>query len=146
MAPPINTIVPSTKTTAVVNYGRDLATLTKMYTKESKYSREDDNFNRKLMIFNDFCNRIGIPQEAKIKGFPTILYGITLDFYYKNKATYITFNNICNAIHNHFKGLEYKHRILIKWNAITLKTVIIKNESKSTGDCLQLLLNNLHYL
>ena len=75
-----------------------------------------------------------------------MLYGITLNFYYENKATYITFNDIYNAIHNHFKGLKYKRGILIKWNAITLKTVIMKNESKSTGDCLQLLLNDFCHL
>ena len=65
-----------------------------------------------------------------------MLYSITFNFYYKNKATYTTFNSICNAIYNHFEGPEYKRRVLIKWNAITLKTVIIKNEGKSTGDCL----------
>jgi len=117
-----------------------------MYTEESKYSEKDNNFNRKLTIFNDLCDRVGIPQEAKIKGFPTMLYGIALDFYYKNKAIYTTFNSICNAIRNYFKGLEYKRRVLIKWNAITLKTVIIKSEGKSTEDCLQLLLNDLCYL
>jgi len=75
-----------------------------------------------------------------------MLRNITLNFYYKNKATYTTFNSICNAVRNYFKGPEYKRGILIKWNAITLKTVIIKNKSKSIGDCLQLLLNNLRYL
>ena len=75
-----------------------------------------------------------------------MLYSITLNFYYKNKAIYTTLNSICNAVRNHFEGLKYKCRVLIKWNAITLKTVIIKNKSKSTGDCLQLLLNNLHHL
>ena len=65
-----------------------------------------------------------------------MLRGITLNFYYKNKATYTIFNSICNAIYNHFEGLEYKYKILIKWNTITLKTVIMKNKSKSTGDCL----------
>ena len=83
---------------------------------------------------------------AKIKAFPTILYGITLNFYYRNKATYITFNSIYNAIRNHFKGLEYKRRVLIKWNAITFKIVIVKSKGKSTKDCLQLLLNNLRHL
>jgi len=107
-----------------------------MYTEESKYSGEDDNFDYKLTIFNDLCDRVGIPQEAKIKGFPTMLYGITLNFYYENKATYTTFNDICNAVRNYFKGPEYKRGILIKWNAITLKTVIMKNKSKSIGDCL----------
>ena len=65
-----------------------------------------------------------------------MLYGITLDFYYKNKITYITFDGICNAIHNHFKGLEYKRKVLIKWNTMTLKTVMIKSEGKSIEDCL----------
>ena len=113
-APPINAIAPSIKAIAAVNYGRDLVTLVKIYTEESKYSGEDDNFDRKLTIFNDLCNRVGIPQEAKIKGFLTMLRGITFNFYYKNKATYTTFNSIYNAIYNHFKGLEYKRGVLIK--------------------------------
>ena len=65
-----------------------------------------------------------------------MLYSITFNFYYKNKATYTTFNNICNAIYNHFKGLKYKRKVLIKWNAITLKIVIIKSKGKSIKDCL----------
>jgi hypothetical protein len=113
---------------------------------ESKYSGKDNNFNYKLTIFNDLYNRVDIPQVAKIKGFPIMLHSITLNFYYKNKVTYITFNSICNAIYNYFKGLEYKHRVLTKWNAITLKIVIIKSKGKSTKDCLQLLLNNLCHL
>ena len=113
-APFTNVTAPPTNVTATVNYGRDLATLAKMYTEESKYSREDNNFDCKLMIFNDLCNRVGIPQEVKIKGFLIMLYGITFNFYYKNKVTYTTFNSICNAICNYFKGLEYKRKILIK--------------------------------
>ena len=66
------------------------------------------------MIFNNFYNRVNILQKVKIKGFLIILYSITLNFYYKNKATYITFNSIYNTIYNYFKGLEYKHRVLIK--------------------------------
>ena len=85
-----------------------------MYTEESKYSEENNNFNCKLTIFNNLCDRISILQEAKIKGFLIILRSITLDFYYKNKAIYTTFNSICNTIHNHFKGLEYKYGVLIK--------------------------------
>ena len=75
-----------------------------------------------------------------------MLCSITFNFYYKNKATYTTFNNIYNAIYNYFKGLKYKHRVLTKWNAIMLKTVIIKSKGKSIEDCLQLLLNNLRHL
>ena len=136
MVPFTNVTAPPTNVTATVNYGRDLATLAKMYTEESKYSGKDNNFNYKLTIFNDLCNRVGIPQKVKIKGFLIMLRGIALNFYYKNKATYTTFNSIYNAICSHFEGLEYKYGVLIKWNAITLKTVIMKNESKSIGDCL----------
>jgi len=66
------------------------------------------------MIFNDLYNRVNIPQVAKIKAFLIILYSITLNFYYRNKATYITFDGIYNAIRNHFKGPEYKRGVLIK--------------------------------
>ena len=88
--------------------------MVKIYTEESEYSREDNNFNCKLIIFNDLCNKIGILQKVKIKGFLIMLYGITLNFYYKKKVTYTTFNNICNAIYNYFKELKYKYGILIK--------------------------------
>ena len=76
---------------------------------ESKYNKKDNNFNYKLIIFNNFYNRVNILQVVKIKGFLIILYSITLNFYYKNKATYTTFNSICNTIYNHFKGPEYKY-------------------------------------
>ena len=65
-----------------------------------------------------------------------MLYSIALNFYYKNKVIYTTFNSICNTVRNYFKGLEYKRGILTKWNAITLKTVIIKSKGKSIEDCL----------
>jgi hypothetical protein len=114
-APSINALYTQpTETKATINYSRDLATLAKIYTEESKYSGEDNNFNCKLTIFNNFYNRVNIPQVAKIKGFPIMLHSIAFDFYYKNKATYVTFNGICNAIHNYFKGLEYKRGVLIK--------------------------------
>ena len=65
-----------------------------------------------------------------------MLHSIALNFYYKNKVTHITFNSIYNAIYNHFKGLEYKRGVLIRWNAITFKIIIIKSKGKSTKDCL----------
>ena len=53
IAPPINTLntqLIETKVTTI-NYGRDLVTLAKMYTEESKYSKKDNNF--KVQIFKD---------------------------------------------------------------------------------------------
>ena len=135
-APSTNITAPFTKVTAAINYSQDLITLAKIYIKKSKYSKKNNNFNYKLIIFNNLYNKVSIPQEAKTKGFLIILSSITFNFYYKNKAIYTIFNSICNAIRNYFKGLKYKHEILIKWNAITLKIVIMKNKSKFTGDCL----------
>ena len=59
-APSINVTAPPIKVIAAVNYSRDLVTLVKIYIEESKYSGEDNNFNRKLTIFNDLYNRVSI--------------------------------------------------------------------------------------
>ena len=55
----LNTQLIKTKVTTI-NYSRDLATLARMYTEESKYSKENDDFNCKFIIFNDFYNRVNI--------------------------------------------------------------------------------------
>jgi hypothetical protein len=61
-APSINTLkIQLTEAKATTNYGRDLATLAKIYTEESKYSGENNNFNHKLIIFNNLYNRVDIP-------------------------------------------------------------------------------------
>ena len=44
-----------------ITYSRDLVSLVKIYIKESKYSKEDDNFNYKFLIFNNLYNRVDIP-------------------------------------------------------------------------------------
>jgi hypothetical protein len=68
IAPPINVIAPPINALNIqlieakvnTNYSRDLVTLVKIYIEESKYSREDNNFNRKLIIFNNLYNRVSI--------------------------------------------------------------------------------------
>ena len=58
---PINALnTQPTEAKATTNYSRDLATLVKMYIEESKYSKEDNNFNYKLIIFNNLYNKIDI--------------------------------------------------------------------------------------
>ena len=59
-APPTNVLnIQPIEAKATINYSRDLAT--KIYMEESKYSGENDNFNRKLTIFNNLCDRVNIP-------------------------------------------------------------------------------------
>jgi hypothetical protein len=55
----LNTQLIETKVTTI-NYSRDLATLTKIYTEESKYNKKDNNFNYKFIIFNNLYNRVNI--------------------------------------------------------------------------------------
>ena len=65
---PISATAPSTNTLntqlievkVTTNYSRDLITLAKIYTEESKYSKKDNNFNYKLMIFNNLYNKVNI--------------------------------------------------------------------------------------
>jgi hypothetical protein len=54
-------------------HGRELATLAKLYTDEAKYSGENDSFSFKLTIFHDISRRAGVPPEARLKAFPTML-------------------------------------------------------------------------
>ena len=68
-----------------------------------------------------------------------MLRGLVLNYYYtnlKSNPISVSFNKLCEAIYNYFKGLEYKRDILTQWNATTLRTVMYKNTKKSTIECL----------
>ena len=55
-----------------------------MYTKDNKYSRENNNFNFKLVIFYNLYNKANISQEVRIRAYPTMLCSLALDHYYTN--------------------------------------------------------------
>jgi hypothetical protein len=83
--------------------------LAKLYTDESKYSSENNNFDFKLTIFTDLCWKADIPKYF------TILHGLVLNYYYTNLKSNpfsVSFNKLYKAIYNYFKGLEYRHDIL----------------------------------
>ena len=89
--------------------------LIKIYTEDNKYSKENNNFDFKLIIFHDFYNRTDMPQKAKVKAYPIILRGLTLNYHYtnlKNITLTLLFNQIYNTTRNYFKGIEYKYGIL----------------------------------
>ena len=86
-----------------------------MYIKDNKYRKENNNFNFKFIIFYNFYNKADIPQKAKVKAYPIMLYSLVFDHYYinlKNITLTLLFNYICNIIHNYFKGPEYRYNIL----------------------------------
>jgi hypothetical protein len=120
-------------------YSRELANLAKLYTNKAKYSGDNNNFNFKLTIFTDLCQKADIPKQEFCQAYSTILRRLALDHYYTNlKANplSISFNKLYKSTHNYFKGLEYRRDILTQWNTLKLQTIINKNTRKSTLECL----------
>ncbi len=133
-------------------YDRELVNLTKLYSDETKYSEENDNFSFKLIMFNNMCDQTDVSSETKLKAFSTMLKELVFDYYYANvissKNASFTFDDVCISMMNSFEDAEYKRNILNKWNNLTLKSVISKteNEEKSMSECLQLLIKELRHL
>jgi hypothetical protein len=146
--PPV-TQVTNPQTTQAKTYGKELANLAKLYTDESKYSGDNDNFDFKLTIFTDLCQKADIPKQEFSQAYSTMLRGLALDHYYTNLKSNplgVPFDKLCEATRNYFEGPEYKRDILTQWNAIKLRTVIDKNTGRSTTECLQILIKDLRHL
>ena len=100
--------------TQAKTYGKKLANLTKLYTNKSKYSSKNNNFNFKLTIFTDLCQKANIPKQEFSQAYSTMLYGLALNHYYinfKSNPLGVPFNKLYKAIYNYFKGPKYKHNI-----------------------------------
>ena len=88
-------------------YSKKLANLAKLYTNKSKYSSENNNFNFKLTIFIDLCQKVDIPKQEFSQAYSTMLCGLALNHYYTNLKSNpfsVSFNKLCKAIHNYFEG------------------------------------------
>ena len=93
---------------------RALANLTKMYTDKLQYGGNNDNFDQKLKVFHDLCNRAGIPKIARNQAFPTMLRDMALEYYYDNfdSDQPRPLDELCSALRNYFEGPEYHRRRL----------------------------------
>jgi hypothetical protein len=111
-----------------------------MYTDDLKYTGHNDNFDYKLVIFNNVCKQANLPDRLKATAFPVMLTGQALTYYFTNLTNAnqqdLLFDQICIATRNYFEGLEYKRSVLNQWNELTLQSVIGKNSGKSTEECL----------
>ena len=115
-----------------------------------KYSKNNDNFVHKLNIFHHFCDKSDISYEARFKAFSSMFRGFSFVYYLANvnMLKHVSLNQLCIFICIHFeKSINVKNNF-IKWNQITLKSIMIKqkNESKSMIDCLNILVNKLRHL
>ena len=67
------------------------------------------------MIFYNLCQKASVPSQAFDQAYSTMLRGLALDHYYtnrKNVTQTISFEQMCNATHNYFKGPKHKHNVL----------------------------------
>ena len=80
-------------------YRQELNIIIKIYTEESKYRNNRDSFDFKLAIFYNICRRANILYKAKVKAFPIMLKGLTLNFFYLNNTiNKLFFQDICSTI------------------------------------------------
>jgi hypothetical protein len=121
-----------------------------MYIDKLQYGGNNDNFDQKLKVFHDLCNRASIPKIARSQAFPTILRDMALGYYYDNfdSDQPKPLDDLCSAFRNYFEGPEYRQYRLALWESLTIETVMKKpeNNDKSTHECLRLLISELRSL
>ena len=89
---PATTIPVTTAPASILGYKKELVNIAKLYTDDQKYSGISGNFNFKLTIFYNICNRADIPLNAYLKALPFILIGLALNHYYNSKLAILIFN------------------------------------------------------
>ena len=131
-------------------YAKKIENMKKLYKNDMKYSKNNDNFVHKLSIFHHFCDKSNIPYEIRSKTFSSMFKSFAFDYYLTNvnMLKHVSLNQLCIFICTHFeKSINVKNN-RIKWNQITLKSIMSKqkNEGKSMIDCLNILVNELRHL
>ena len=111
---------------------RDIINLSKMITTENKYSGQNDHFDTKLTIFNEYCSQLNISDDVvKAKAYSFILKDIALQHYLNNKTAaetravgtgipyQVTFAQLCQATRDYFENDEYRRSQLQSFNSIS---------------------------
>lgn len=127
------------------SFGREITNLTRLYTDEVKYSGEQDNFDFKFEIFQNYCLRAGVPKQVYTIAIPTMLRGLALKYYFTHLKDLTLLENVCAGLKSYFEGDEYKRDILSKWNVITLKQVATQR-GLDTGQVFQKLIDEMWQL
>jgi hypothetical protein len=126
-------------------YGKEIATITKIYSDSQKYSGVDDSFDFKLTIFYNICTRSGLPPDYYALAFPSMLKSMAERHYFNAHLAAQLFEKACQLMRDFFEGDEYYRKNLIEWNAITIQGVINdkENQDKTLSQCLQILIDKL---
>ena len=119
--------------------------MTRLYTDEVKYSGEQDNFDFKFEIFQNYCLQASVPKQAYTIAIPTMLCGLALKYYFTHLKDLTLLENVYAGLKSYFEGDKYKRDILSKWNAITLKQVATQG-GLDTGQAFQKLIDEMWQL
>jgi len=125
------------------DYGKEAATVAKLYNDDQKYTGVDDSFDFKLSIFVDICKRASLPPKGYITAFPSMLKGLAEGHYYTCSLCNCTFETACGNIRLFFEGPEFNRKNLVQWNTITLQTYIDNNPGKPILQCFRMMLDRL---
>jgi hypothetical protein len=123
----------ATVPTSISGYEKELVNVAKLYTDDQKYSSISGNFNFKLIIFYNICERVDVLKRAYPKALPLMLQGLALNYYYNTKLATLTFKDAYKSLYSFFRGPSSEHKSLNKWNSISLQTVMQKNTDKLTS-------------
>ena len=122
-----------------------------MYSNETKYNDENDSWNFKFIVFHNMCVKIKMSETVKLMTFLIMFKNFVLNYYYFNVIVWklaLNFVQACVSINNYFKNAEYKQNVIIKWNVILFRSIIItsQHQDKFMHECLQLLIKKLRHL
>ncbi len=119
------------------DFFRQLTLLNKIYKKKDKFSDTDNNFDYKVMIFYDKCRRVELSSHAYIQSVSVMLSSQALYYYYSNQLQLShDFFDFCISIKNAFEKSEWQRRNLIRWQIISISSVVAINQSVSLSECL----------
>ncbi|CZT50838.1 uncharacterized protein RSE6_11900 [Rhynchosporium secalis] len=133
-------------------YGRELATLAKLYQETMNFSGQGDSLTSKLLIFYDTCDKADVPPEAFTKAFPTMLKGPALEYYYHglNSITgapkELIIHNIVTKMLLKFENDELHRAALTNWNFLTLQSIQSKESDKTIFQYFELLVTQIREL
>ena len=118
--------------------------LDKIYKEEDKFSGTGDNFNFKVTIFYNKYRQVRLPPNAYIYSTSIMLSDQAQTYYYANCSDTSTFDQFYSNIQLFFKGLEWQHFNLTKWQTLSLTDIISANPTLFTTKCLQKLYTKLN--
>lgn len=124
-------------------------TLMKAFTEEQKYAGTPlESFELKFKVFTDFCNTITIPVDQQNNAFKFMLKDAALQYYHTifNSENLPDISTLYKAIKSNFEGKEYQQSMLVKWNEMSLKTVLKDSESTDVEIALNTLITNLPHI